>query len=204
MTRLNLPAHKLHSASLIPPVAASFPSNADAIEAKVMGSLTSNEYGPVVRSAVLAKNPLLGGSDDPDSILRRMQDQHNLRRRSLKMLLERDDVMEDLDDELGLSFAEEDDQDDDDPDGDGVGYDAADSDGDDASVFNRTSLHDASQRVKLAKVNASIHEVLRAKPRALSRPSSMLSSERRLESGGIDSPNSVETEVEAEIKERRR
>ena len=60
---------------------AAFPSNADAIKAKAMGRLASYEYGPVVRSAVLSKNPVLGGANDPDVILRRIQDRHNLRRR---------------------------------------------------------------------------------------------------------------------------
>lgn len=79
--RLDLPADKLHSASLIPMVETSYPSNADTIQSQAMVHLASSEYGPVVRSSILAKNPLLSGDTDPDSILRRMRDQHNLRKR---------------------------------------------------------------------------------------------------------------------------
>ena len=118
------------------------------------------------------------------------------------MLLERDDVMGDLNDELELSFAEDYDGNDDDLD---VGYDVDDSDGaydnDDASAL-RTNLHDTSKRVNLAKVNASIHEVLTARPRASSnRAGYTLGRESRLD---IGSPDSVESQVEAEIKEKRR
>lgn len=47
----------------------------------------ATSYGPVVRSSLLNSSSL-PPSTDPDAILRRLRDQHNLRRRSLKSLVD--------------------------------------------------------------------------------------------------------------------
>ena len=100
---------------------------------------------------------------------------------------------------MGLSFTGIDDDTDDDIDENDDGDDSYSED----VMELRTSLHDGgTNRVNLAKVNASIHEVLRSRPRS----NVTLGTDSRRKSGRVEvfSPSSVDSQVEAEIKEMRR
>ncbi|GMH83124.1 hypothetical protein TrVE_jg3729 [Triparma verrucosa] len=190
--KLNYPPTKLHDAHLIQPLENRDETNADQIEGQAMDRLATS-YGPVVRSSLLnsASQP---PSTDPDAILRRLRDQHNLRRRSLKSLV---DLNYDLDEPEGGS----------DSDGGGsYGY-ANESmsrgnldDLDDSFEVERGGMAGSNpKRINLAKVNASIQEVLRTRSRG-SRGGTLV---KAITSGGVGSPGSVDSEVEVEIKRSR-
>ncbi|GMH56699.1 hypothetical protein TL16_g02195 [Triparma laevis f. inornata] len=196
--KINYPETKLHDAYLIKPKENRDETNAEQIEGEAMDRLATS-YGPVVRSSLLNSSSL-PPSTDPDAILRRLRDQHNLRRRSLKSLV---DLNYDLDVPEGDS----------DCDGDGGSYggyfnesmERGDGDELDNSFDINPKTNSNPKRVNLAKVNASIQEVLRTRTRGSRGGGTLLKAITSCNNteNNFDSPSSVASQVEAEIKRSR-